>query len=63
VAKAAERGDAGSRHAHSGLREIGVEMMRAEQEELLRLRDREGLPDEIVREMQQEIDVRIRAIG
>ena len=37
--------------------------MRAEQEELFRLRDREGLPDEIVREMQQEIDVRIRALG
>lgn len=44
-------------------RAVGVEMMRAEQEELLRLRDREGLPDEIVREMQREIDVRIRALG
>ncbi len=63
AAKAEERGESGSRRAHAGLREIGVEMMRAEQEELLRLRDREGLPDEIVREMQQEIDVRIRAVG
>lgn len=47
----------------AAVRGIAVEMMRSEQEELLRLRDREGLPDEIVREMQQEIDVRIRAIG
>jgi hypothetical protein len=38
-------------------------MMRSEQEELLRLRDSEGLPDEIVRQMQHEIDVRIRALG
>lgn len=45
------------------VREIAVEMMRSEQQELLRLRDREGLPDEIVREMQQEIDVRIQAMG
>jgi hypothetical protein len=37
--------------------------MRAEQEELLRLRDREGLPDALVRSMQKEIDVRIRAVG
>lgn len=44
-------------------RTLGVEMMRAEQEELLRLRDREGLPDALVRQMQKEIDVRIRALG
>jgi hypothetical protein len=37
--------------------------MRSEQEELLRLRDSEGLPDEIVRRMQHEIDLRIRALG
>jgi hypothetical protein len=37
--------------------------MRAEQEELFRLRDSEGLADEILREMQQEIDARIRALG
>jgi CPA1 family monovalent cation:H+ antiporter len=47
----------------TGARELAVEMMRSEQEELLRLRDREGLPDEIVRHMQHEIDVRIRALG
>jgi CPA1 family monovalent cation:H+ antiporter len=44
-------------------RALGVEMMRAEQEELLRLRDREGLPDFLVRQMQREIDVRIRALS
>lgn len=43
-------------------REIGVDMMHAEQEELLRLRDLEGLPDEIVREMQADIDARIRTV-
>lgn len=42
---------------------LGVQMMRAEQEELLRLRDREGLPDTLVRTVQKEIDVRIRALG
>ena len=44
-------------------REIEVDMMHAEQEELFRLRDREGIPDEIVREMQADIDARIRAIA
>jgi CPA1 family monovalent cation:H+ antiporter len=62
AAATAERQGAPGRH-EPGVRQIAVEMMRSEQEELLRLRDREGLPDEIVREMQQEIDVRIRAIG
>ena len=42
---------------------LGVQMMRAEQEELLRLRDREGLPDSLVRQMQRDIDVRIRALS
>jgi hypothetical protein len=50
-------------HDSSDARQLAVEMMRSEQEELLRLRDREGLPDEIVRNMQHEIDVRIRALG
>jgi CPA1 family monovalent cation:H+ antiporter len=54
-----------SAHAReqTSVREIAIEMMRSEQEELLRLRDREGVADELVREMQQEIDVRIRALG
>ena len=43
--------------------EFAIGMPDAEQEELLRLRDSEGLPDEIVRQMQHEIDVRIRALG
>ncbi len=52
------------RHEHMvSAKAVGVEMMRAEQEELLRLRDSEGLADEIVREMQQEIDARIRALN
>jgi len=63
ASKVAELGDAPRPASHRTVKEIGVEMMRAEQEELFRLRDREGLPDEIVREMQQEIDVRIRALG
>ena len=43
-------------------RSIGLEMMRAEQEELLRLRDG-GLPDQLVRQMQVEIDRRMGALG
>lgn len=43
-------------------RAIGLEMMRAEQEELFRLRDT-GLADQIVRQMQGEIDRRIGALG
>jgi CPA1 family monovalent cation:H+ antiporter len=63
-----ERASASSKHAAAarhptGARELAAEMMRSEQEELLRLRDSEGLPDEIVRQMQHEIDVRIRALG
>jgi CPA1 family monovalent cation:H+ antiporter len=45
------------------VRAVGLEMMRAEQEELLRLRDREGLPDQIVRQMQREIDRRIGTVA
>lgn len=63
AARVAELGDAPRPAGHVSLTTIGVEMMRAEQEELLRLRDREGLPDQIVREMQREIDIRIRALG
>ncbi len=37
-------------------------MVRAEQEELLRLRDEEGLPDAIVRPMLRELDLRIQAL-
>jgi monovalent cation/hydrogen antiporter len=38
-------------------------MVQAEQEELLRLRDEEGLPDAIVRVKLRDLDVRIQALG
>jgi len=38
-------------------------MVRAEQEELLRLRDEEGLPDSIVRARLRELDLRQQALG
>jgi CPA1 family monovalent cation:H+ antiporter len=63
AATAAERGESTHGSGLRSVRVLAVEMMRAEQEELLRLRDREGLADEIVREMQSDIDVRIRALG
>ncbi|MCU0294463.1 MAG: sodium:proton antiporter [Candidatus Nanopelagicales bacterium] len=60
---AIEQGDT-RRHEHLvSAKVLSVQMMRAEQEELFRLRDSEGLADEILREMQQEIDARIRALG
>ena len=38
------------------------EMVRAEQEELIRLRDEEGLPDAIARPMLRELDMRAQAL-
>lgn len=38
-------------------------MLQAEQEELLRLRDEEGLPDSIVRSRLRDLDIRIQALG
>lgn len=38
-------------------------IVRAEQEELLRLRDEEGLPDAIVRPLLRELDLREQALG
>ncbi len=43
------------------VRELRVSMVHAEQEELLRMRDEEGLPDVIMREFQKELDLRARA--
>lgn len=63
ASRVAELGDAPRPSSHRTARQVSVEMMRAEHEELLRLRDREGLPDEIVRELQREIDLRIRTAG
>jgi hypothetical protein len=37
-------------------------MVRAEQEELIRLRDEEGLPDSIARPMLRELDLRAQAL-
>lgn len=38
-------------------------MVQAEQEELLRLRDEEGLPDALVRTRLRELDLRLQALG
>jgi len=38
-------------------------MVQAEQEEVLRLRDEEGLPDALVRKKLQSLDVRLQALG
>lgn len=38
-------------------------MVRAEQEELLRIRDEEGLPDSVVRPIQLALDMRQQALG
>jgi NhaP-type Na+/H+ or K+/H+ antiporter len=38
-------------------------MIRAEQEEILRIRDEEGLPDSMVRPIQQALDVRLLGLG
>lgn len=41
---------------------ISIEMVHAESQELLRLRDEEGLPDAVMRQFQTELDVRVRAM-
>ncbi len=43
--------------------ELRRSMVHAEQEELLRMRDEEGLPDALMRTIQKELDVRSRAVG
>jgi len=37
--------------------------VQAEQEELLRLRDEEGLPDALVRPKLRDLDLRLQALG
>ncbi len=54
--------DPGGEAAPTDRQRLLVEMMRAEQEELVRLRDEEGLPDSVVRAMLLEIDTRRRAL-
>ena len=44
------------------LREAAGAMVRAEQEELIRLRDEEGLPDAVVRPLLRDLDVRAQAL-
>ncbi len=44
------------------VRELRLSMVHAEQEELLRMRDEEGLPDSVMRTFQKELDVRARAV-
>jgi CPA1 family monovalent cation:H+ antiporter len=41
----------------------GRALIRAEQEELIRLRDEEGLPDAIVRPLLRELDIRAQALN
>ena len=43
--------------------ELARAMVRAEQEELLRLRDEQGLPDVIVRRKMRDLDLRQQALG
>jgi hypothetical protein len=38
-------------------------LIRAEQEEILRIRDEEGLPDSMVRPIQRALDVRLLGLG
>ncbi|MEZ5116754.1 MAG: Na+/H+ antiporter [Candidatus Nanopelagicales bacterium] len=52
----------GTRSASTTQR-LSRQMIRAEQEELVRMRDEEGLPDTLMRELMTEIDVRARALG
>lgn len=44
------------------VRDLRLSMVEAEQEELLRMRDEEGLPDALMRVFQRELDVRARAV-
>jgi CPA1 family monovalent cation:H+ antiporter len=54
--------DPGGEAAPTDRQRLLREMMRAEQEELVRLRDEEGLPDSVMRAMLLEIDTRRRAL-
>ena len=45
------------------LLQLARAMVRAEQEELLRMRDEDGLPDAIVRPRLRDLDLRLEALG
>jgi CPA1 family monovalent cation:H+ antiporter len=46
----------------SAMRALYLTMLRAEEEELVRIRDQEGLPDPVFREMLRRIDIRREAL-
>lgn len=50
-------------HATRRMLQLARAMLQAEQEELLRLRDEEGLPDAITRAKLRDLDVRLQALG
>jgi monovalent cation/hydrogen antiporter len=47
----------------SSMRDLYLTMLRAEEEELVRIRDQEGLPDPVFREMLRRIDIRREALS
>jgi CPA1 family monovalent cation:H+ antiporter len=51
-----------ARRSDRQLRDAAAAMVRAEQEELIRLRDEEGLPDAVVRPILRDLDVRAQAL-
>jgi len=62
-ARPREDGSATQEIATKKLIEIARAMVQAEQEELLRLRDEEGLPDALVRPKLRDLDLRLQALG
>jgi CPA1 family monovalent cation:H+ antiporter len=54
-------GDVGDSRSHQGM-DLARLMLRAEQEELLRIRTEEGLPDGIVRPMLEQLEIRRLAL-
>ena len=44
-------------------RDLALTVIEAEQEELIRIRDDEGLPDTIFRSLQHQLDMRMQALG
>jgi CPA1 family monovalent cation:H+ antiporter len=62
-AQAVESRDAGKPVDRSGANVLAAQMIQAEQEELLRLRDEEGLPDSLMRTLQEELDLRLKSLA
>lgn len=55
--------DSGETERAEFAQRVSVEMVQAESQELLRLRGEEGLPDAVMLQLQEELDVRLRALG